>query len=80
MNKLIRSVLLLGVHLLTAVSVFLTAVVIVSPLVAVFAVIINLCQIELIKGLVLIAWLVVAFIVWIPLFIRVMIESHKNIK
>lgn len=80
MNKLIRSVLLLGVHLITAISVFLTAVVIVSPLVAVFAVIINLCQIELVKGLVLIAWLVVAFIVWIPLFIRVMIESHKKLK
>lgn len=80
MGKLIRFVLTLLVHVLTAVQVYILSLMFVSPLLLLIVTVFDYCQSELLKGKIILVWLVISGALWIPLFIRAMILSHKKIK
>ena len=80
MGKVIRFVLTLLVHVLTAVQVYILSLLFVSPLLLLTVTMFDYCQSELLKDKIMIIWLVLSAVLWIPLFIRTMVLSHKKIK
>jgi hypothetical protein len=80
MGKVIRLILTFLVHVLTAVQVYLLSLMFVSPLLLLVVTVFDYYQSELLKGKIIPVWLVISGALWIPLFIRTMILSHKKIK
>lgn len=80
MGKVIRFVLTFLVHVLTAVQVYILSLLFVSPLLLLTVTVFDYCQSELLKGKIMLVWLVLSGALWIPLFIRTMVLSYKKIK
>lgn len=76
LNRFIRLVGLLAIHLYTAVTVYLLALLSTSPIDCIVLAVLDLMNIEVPVHLLYI-WLSGSLLAWIPMFISVEIKSHK---
>lgn len=76
LNRFIRLVGLLAIHLYTAVTVYLIALLITSPIDCLAWAILDLMNIEVPIHL-LYFWLLGSLVAWLPMIISVEIKSHK---
>lgn len=82
MNKFLRFLGYVGVHLLVMIEVFLLSLAVTSPILnLVFGTLDAIQKIpQELRGRYFIAWLLMALIVWIPMYIYVEAKGHKDIK
>ena len=76
LNKLIRLVCILAIHLGTALTVYLVAMLIASPICCITLVILDFMNMKVPIHL-LYFWLLGSLVAWLPMIISVEIKSHK---
>lgn len=82
MNKFLRFLGYIGVHLLVVIEVYLLALALSSPVVnLVIGTMDAVHKIPaILSGKYLLLWLIVSFVIWIPMFIYTEVKGHLNPK
>ena len=80
MNKFLRFLGYIGVHLLVVIEVYLLALMLSSPVMCIAMGIMDAIHHvpKLLEGRYFITWLIVALILWIPMFIYTEVKGHLN--
>lgn len=80
MNKFIKFLGYMGVHLLVMIEVWFLAILLASPIVGLVFGIMDATQHvpAILEGRFFIAWLIITLVLWLPMYIYVEIKGHRD--
>ena len=79
MNKLVKFLGYIGVHIIVVIEVYLLAILIASPFLNIVIGIMDaMCKLpDVLKGKYFVAWLALALLIWLPMYIYVELKSYR---